>query len=422
MLAVLRDLGLEKYIAKDAKAPESADKANPTTAELEEQKKWRDSDAKARTRIELSIGDAEMIHISGADSVREMWDQLTTVKESKGRLGVLATRRALYRMTAEEGFDMVEHISKLRKLQEELHLMENKVPDEDFVMILITSLPESWDQYTSAYLGSSSNKPTLKLHELVAILLEEDRWRRGRSDDTASGVAMQAKFSRGDKGIEKRKCFNCGKEGHIKEECWSKGGGREGKGPARRKKGDRAHQTQESINTSLNDVAYSTRESQEFSRYDWILDSATTSHICTTQEAFTDYTPLHDATIHGLGSHPITTQGCGTVIVNFNVDGKIIQHTLREVLHAPDAENCLLSISRFDAGGGDIQFKDGKAILLDARVELPGQERANFASTQKLSWDQWHHRYGHLLVGALETLKKQKLVKGLVIDESLIPS
>ena len=66
-------------------------------------------------------------------------------------------------------------ISKLRKLQEELHLMENKVTNEDFVMILITSLPESWDQYTSAYLGSSSNKLTLKSHELIAILLEEDR-------------------------------------------------------------------------------------------------------------------------------------------------------------------------------------------------------------------------------------------------------
>jgi hypothetical protein len=92
--------------------------------------------------------------------------------------------------------------------------MENKVPDEDFVMILITSLPESWDQYTSVYLG-----------------------------------------------------------------C---------------------------INTSLNDVAYSTRESLEFSRYDWILDSATTSHISNTREALTEYTPLHDATIHGLGSHPIT--------------------------------------------------------------------------------------------------------------------
>ncbi|KDR72287.1 hypothetical protein GALMADRAFT_23824, partial [Galerina marginata CBS 339.88] len=77
MLAVLRDLGLEIYIAKDAKIPES--------------KRWRAGDAKARTRIELAIGDSEMIHISGAETASEMWEQLTTVKESKGRLGVLAT-------------------------------------------------------------------------------------------------------------------------------------------------------------------------------------------------------------------------------------------------------------------------------------------------------------------------------------------
>ena len=51
----------------------------------------------------------------------------------------------------------------------------NKVMDKDFVMILITSLPKSWDQYTFAYLESSSNMLTLKSHELVAILLEEDR-------------------------------------------------------------------------------------------------------------------------------------------------------------------------------------------------------------------------------------------------------
>ncbi|KAF8222694.1 hypothetical protein L208DRAFT_1017636, partial [Tricholoma matsutake] len=91
MLAMLWDLGLEKYIAKDAKAPESADRANLATAELEEQKKWRDGDVKVHRHIELVIGDSEMIHISGTDSAREMWDQLTMVKESKGQLGVLAT-------------------------------------------------------------------------------------------------------------------------------------------------------------------------------------------------------------------------------------------------------------------------------------------------------------------------------------------
>ena len=116
-----------------------------------------------------------MIHISGANTASQMWEQLCMVKESKGRLGVLATRHTLYRATAEEGFNMVEHVSKLQKLQEELHIMSNLILDEDFVMILITSLSESWDNYTSSYLGSSGNKPELKSHELIAILLEEDR-------------------------------------------------------------------------------------------------------------------------------------------------------------------------------------------------------------------------------------------------------
>jgi hypothetical protein len=34
-----------------------------------------------------------------------MWEHLLMVKESKGRLGILATPRALYRMTTSEGSD-----------------------------------------------------------------------------------------------------------------------------------------------------------------------------------------------------------------------------------------------------------------------------------------------------------------------------
>jgi hypothetical protein len=73
MLAVLRDLGLEKYIAKDASVPGEARVGEATKEELEEQWKWREGDAKARTRIELAISDAEMIHISGAMTARDAW-------------------------------------------------------------------------------------------------------------------------------------------------------------------------------------------------------------------------------------------------------------------------------------------------------------------------------------------------------------
>src|SRR5271168_1544274 len=161
MLAILRDLNLEDYIEKESTSPVAKEPGNPTDVEKGLIKAWKTGDAKARTRIELAIGDAEIIHISGANTAKEMWEQLTMVKESHGRLGILATRRALYRATAPDDFEMVDHISNLRKLQDELHLMGSIVPDEDFVMILITSLLEAWDNYTSAYLGATNRSSDL---------------------------------------------------------------------------------------------------------------------------------------------------------------------------------------------------------------------------------------------------------------------
>ena len=255
MLAVLRDLGLESYIAKDAAPPGFNDPQTPMKDEEVASKKWREGDAKARTRIELAVGDTEMVHLSGVDTAKEMWDQLCMVKEAKGRIGVLATRRMLYRMEADENnFDLVDHISKLRRLQEELHLMDNKVNDEDFVMILLTSLPESWDVYTSAYLGSSSNKPTLRSHELIAILYEEDRRRKGRTSEAAAGSSFQAKsFVKGrGKSDSDKECYNCHKKGHMAKDCWSKGGGSEGKGPKGRGPGKGGHRSNQATDSTMN--------------------------------------------------------------------------------------------------------------------------------------------------------------------------
>jgi len=90
MLAIFRDLGLEQYVAKDTVPPGSVDPDQPTVDEKKEQKKWSEGDAKTRARIELAISDAEMVHVMGAETARQMWEQLTTVKESKGQLGILA--------------------------------------------------------------------------------------------------------------------------------------------------------------------------------------------------------------------------------------------------------------------------------------------------------------------------------------------
>ena len=50
----------------------------------------------------------------------------------------------------------------------------------------------------------------------------------------------------------------------------------------------------------------------ESSKYNWLLDLCTTSHICAIQEAFTDFQPVKE-TLHGIGETGVEVLGPGTV-------------------------------------------------------------------------------------------------------------
>ena len=255
---------------------------------------------------------------------REMWKQLTMVKESRGQLGVLAMSQALYRATADESFEMVNHISKLQKLQEELHIMESPVLDEDFVMILITLLLQAWDNYTLAYLGSSRNKPELQSHKIIAILLDEDQRCKGQSGsmiDSALQAKEKNKHENEKDDGDKKKCYNCKKKGDIAKDCWAKGGGMEGKGPQgrRRPNRNRSNQAKEG-NSSLNDLTYmATAKTLSNSKSDWYLDSSTTFHITNDWNAFMEFTATLETLVLGIGN-PAMTLGYGTISIKFKVN------------------------------------------------------------------------------------------------------
>ena len=89
MIAILRDQKLAKYIEKDAAPPTYANPMKPTEDKRRVIKAWKEDDYQMQTRIELSIVDAEMVHILGAKMGSEMWKQLTLIKETRGKMGIL---------------------------------------------------------------------------------------------------------------------------------------------------------------------------------------------------------------------------------------------------------------------------------------------------------------------------------------------
>ena len=343
MLAILWDLDLEDVVTAAPPDEKTHEK---------EYKIWKKRDAKMRTRIELAVGNSETIYLLGASTAKQMWDQLTTIKESWGKLGILAARRALFRATAPEDFDMTTHITDLRRKQEELHLMGSKLPDDDFAMILLTSLPEPWDNFTSGYLGSQGNAATINLPNLIGVLLDEERRHKQRGDSSSSDTALQAR------GKETRECHNCKKKGHLAKDCRGKAGGKEGQGLRSRKgKRDQAHQAQgddASADENLTNFGYMATL-MDFSKDNWLMDCSASTHVCTTWEMFIDYMPV-DSTIKGLGALRIV--GRGTVNLNFTIKGKCITHHLQNVTHVLDAPNCLVSQGRFMDAGGRIESQD----------------------------------------------------------------
>ncbi|KAJ3501876.1 hypothetical protein NMY22_g18774 [Coprinellus aureogranulatus] len=158
------------------------------------------------------------------------------------------------------------------------------------------------------------------------------------------------------------------------------------------------------------------------------------------REAFLDYTPLTGATIKGVGPELAVVNGIGSVIVNFKVGDKTITHKMKDMLHVPGAPNCLVCLSCYDNGGGDVHFKDGCCILSDKAGNIVRQgwkadhlyrlnaravlrhDQANLATPTGKSWDGWHRIFGHIGMSTLEKMHTKNVVTGFEADESSIPS
>ena len=107
---------------------------------------------------------------------------------------------------------MVEHISMLRGLQNNLHAMDDLILDEDFIMILIMSLLESWDNYTGSFFGYTRNRLMIRSHKLILILLDEDQRRKAHSGE-GSRTALLSKGKEKQGANKDKECYNCKKKG-----------------------------------------------------------------------------------------------------------------------------------------------------------------------------------------------------------------
>jgi hypothetical protein len=158
LIAVLEDRELEEFLEEESyrDKPTMADPDNPTADEKKDIRAWERREAKTRSQITLSLAADQMIYIEGCETAWEMWKSLCDAKEPKGFLGVMTARRQLYRTNAEEGTDIEEHIQQFRRVVAQLNAIGSPVHNQEFIILLATSMPESWDQFIGSYLAANN--------------------------------------------------------------------------------------------------------------------------------------------------------------------------------------------------------------------------------------------------------------------------
>ena len=193
---------------------------------------WKLGEAVVKQQIAATIPDSLFMKIQGKGTANQIWEALTKDFQNKSRMVSVDLRRRLQQQRCADKGDVRSHFGTLRTMREDLSSMGHPPSEDDFYAIVIGSLPPVYDPFISALNATSSVLGTFLTPDdlMQTISNEYDRRNLGRTSKKEENVAFYTGESSW-KGKLALKCFNCGKKGHKKVDCWAEGGGKAGQGP-----------------------------------------------------------------------------------------------------------------------------------------------------------------------------------------------
>lgn len=170
-----------------------------------------------------------------------MWATMKANTTDKSQMFMVDAKARLRNMWCTELGDIKAHLVAMVSAQNELFGLSITVPDDDFAIMIMGSLPPLYHQLLSNVSAAAKMASTkVKPNDLIKFINEVDFRARdiaggpGESALYASNTSSKPGKARGKpadgKSTKKGKCHNCKREGHYESDCWRPGGGKEGQG------------------------------------------------------------------------------------------------------------------------------------------------------------------------------------------------
>uniref|UniRef100_A0A2N9J7Q6 Reverse transcriptase Ty1/copia-type domain-containing protein n=1 Tax=Fagus sylvatica TaxID=28930 RepID=A0A2N9J7Q6_FAGSY len=184
---------------------------------------WEELDMKAVSTIRLLADD-----VMEENSTAGIWLNLEKRYMSKSLTNKLHLKQKLYGLKMTEGADLRQHINTFKQIISDMLRIDIKFEDEDKAMMLLTSLPTSYEHLVTTLLYG---KEIMELKEVSGALLDHYQWKhKDLAESSGEGLVVKGYQDRGrkkdkdDKSARGRsksksktvKYFKCQKKGHIK--------------------------------------------------------------------------------------------------------------------------------------------------------------------------------------------------------------
>ena len=405
--------------------------------------RWALGEAAVKQAIAASVPDSVFMRIRGGTRAMDVWDELRALFEGRTQMIVVDLRRQLQNLKCGDKDNVRTHFDNIANLREQLAAMGTTIPDNEYTSILLSSIPSTYDHNTSAMATTTALTNAALTPNMVIRLITDEYDRRTLKkpkdgQDEALGADAGKKTKKAKKDVE---CFNCKKRGHMKPDCWAKGGGKEGQGP--KKKGQEGaasadQQPEPDIEAwaAIEDVPEEEEIDQQVFESTTrteseLYDSGASCHMSPFRQQFVSYRAIPPRPIMAANKRVFYASGIGDVrirVPNGQISTPVV---LRDTLYAPDIALTVVSISRITKAGFTVSFEGKTCKITSPGGKTIGRIPANGnglyrvehmcaagVTDEVIDIRALHRRMGHVAADTIRALVRTQAISGIsLIDD-----
>jgi len=161
----------------------------------------------------------------------DLWARLEELYMTKSLANKIRLKERLYAFRMAEGTPIQKHLNDFNSIIVDLKSLDVKVEDEDKAILLVVSLPPSYEHFKEIMLYSNSD--IISFEDVKSNLLSKEKFDRDIHTDSAEGLVVRGRSTgKVRNGVRRNnhsksknphagKTYNlCGKLGHIVANCW----------------------------------------------------------------------------------------------------------------------------------------------------------------------------------------------------------